>query len=50
MYRLVTDEKSLMDHKQLGLLLHDSLQVKKCASRLFNSTLNEFQDVRRSGS
>ena len=27
-FRLVTDENGFMDHKQLGLLLHDSLQVK----------------------
>lgn len=29
LYRLVTDEKGLMDHKQLGLLLHDSLQIPR---------------------
>ena len=32
LFSLVTDENKLMDHKQLGLLLHDSLQVKKVTS------------------
>lgn len=29
LFRLVTDENGSMDHKQLGLLLHDSLQIPR---------------------
>ncbi|XP_015765650.1 PREDICTED: dystrophin-like isoform X3 [Acropora digitifera] len=29
LFSLVTDENKLMDHKQLGLLLHDSLQIPR---------------------
>lgn len=40
LYRLVTDEKGLMDHKQLGLLLHDSLQVKLKANFIFTEIVH----------
>lgn len=40
LYRLVTDEKGLMDHKQLGLLLHDSLQVKLKAIYIFTEIVH----------
>ena len=47
LYRLVTDEKGLMDHKQLGLLLHDSLQVKLKAIFIFTEIVPNIETKSR---